>query len=796
MKLAEIAIETKAMAADKLYTYAVPSELDFIMPGCRVKVPFGRGNREIQGLVLSRFDGEADRVKDIAEAIDKTPLISSELCQIVRFMKERTFCTYFDAFKAALPTGCRIKLKKAYKIADEDAAGEHREILEAVKSIKGALFCDVVDNKVDVSPLLKSGAIVEISLPEKDMAELSQLFCRLCGETAEKYLAENDLEKHRRVIEMLFDEGEMPLSELCYAAGVSASVPKTLEKRGVLEIFENRIIRNPFAGKKAKISQNIELNEAQNKVFTDLEKLMAQDKPTAALLKGVTGSGKTLIYTKLCDKALSEGKDAILLLPEISLTPQFVERFYSRYGEKLALLHSGLSVGERYDEWCKIKSGAAKIVIGTRSAVFAPTASLGLIIIDEEQEFTYKSEMQPKYHARDIARFRAGKNNALLLLGSATPDIESYYKAKSGIYSYFELNERYNDQKMPEIVVADMREELSEGNTSIIGKELMEEINLCLEKKEQVILFLNRRGYNTHIGCPVCGYVAKCENCSISLTYHLKNNMEICHYCGIMHEPKEKCPDCGARLKRIGVGTQKAEEEISAAFPTARILRMDTDTTSRKNAHEQLIDKFKNKEYDILLGTQMIAKGHDIPNVTLAAVLFADPMIYVNDYRANERAYAMFMQVGGRAGRGEQPGKVIIQTFTPKNLIFSYLNKDSNEFFDEELGFRKLMVFPPFCDIYKLIVTAQTPENSLNAAKWAESELAKRVANKNMKNFIMFPATAAPIEKLFGKYRARILIKCKDSAEMRAEITNLIIEFNKLMKTAELSVERNPISVL
>lgn len=813
MRTLKIAVQTKIYSADQLYDYLVPENLNFLQPGCRVFVPFGKGNRLVEGIALEEGHGEdIARLKSIQTAIDLEPVLSKSLCALVKFLKERTFCTYYDALCAMLPTGLRIELMEHLRIREGSKLNENeQEIADIIKKASGKNLESILGKMtVEQTKLLRSmeneNKVVRENTAKNRASDASIRVASLAVDHEEvaRYLSQggSTVRKHEKVLDLLMDGNSLPVTEICYFAGVTESVIRTLEKRGMIVTEEEEILRSPFADQQTpdEFIENIDLTEEQTIALSGLSKLMNASEPQAALLYGVTGSGKTLCYLALCDEALSKNKGVILLVPEIALTPQLVQRFYARYGEKTAVLHSALSVGERYDEWKRIRRGEAKIVIGTRSAVFAPVDNLGAIILDEEQENTYQSETSPRYHTRDVAKFRAAKETCLVLMGSATPDIETYYAAKKGKYHYFEISERFNGQAPPKPIICDLREKLEAGSGAIIGNGLLKELEITLQRGEQAILFLNRRGYNTHIGCGKCGYVSTCPHCSVSLTYHSANHLMMCHYCGYMEEVASACPSCkNGRLRHFGFGTQKVAEEVQRLFPKARILRMDADTTSHKNSHEKYLKAFREGEYDIMIGTQMVAKGLDIERVTLAAVVFADTMLYLDDFRAGERAFSMLTQVIGRSGRGAQSGRALIQTYTPESRILACVcEKDYKKFIEEELHFRHVMQFPPFWDIYRLSFFAENEEEARFAAENVCKWLAIRFRQKEISGITLFPAAPAPISRIGGKYRYRILIKCHDSKELRGVFSEELSAFFKksAFKRVTQTIDKNPVSML
>lgn len=631
-------------------------------------------------------------------------------------------------------------------------------------------------------------------LPRKygNIKDKSQRMVRL---TDENNISPELTKKQKIVYDLLLDIGTAGVNEICEFCSVGVGVVKNLEKNGLVEIYDRKIYRNPYESREVCEQSEIVLSPAQNDAYL-INKEMLNSGETG-LLFGVTGSGKTQVYLKLIDDVLSEGKDIILLVPEISLTPQALDIFHKRYGNKIAVIHSGLSLGERNDEYKRIDEGEAKIVIGTRSAVFAPVHNLGLIVMDEEQEQTYKSERTPRYNAKDVAKFRVKYNKAYFLMSSATPSIESYSNALKGKYKLSIINKRYGDSELPEVITVDMKEEMKSGNKSSISKELYNRLCTVLDEGKQAILLINRRGYNTFIACNECGHIITCPNCSISLTYHSHNNRLVCHYCGYTKKLNNECPECHSESVRYsGFGTQRIEEELQSLLPDARILRMDADTTSAKFAHEKLLEQFSNKEYDILVGTQMVAKGLDFDDVSLVGVVNADNSLYDESYTASERSFDLITQVIGRAGRRNKKGCAVIQTINPNNEILNYsANQDYVSFFDNEIEMRRLMIYPPFCDIYCVTFSSENENSAALCAKRFFDLIVKYNKDefKDLKIIVLGP-TQAKISKINNTYRYRLAIKCKNNLNIRQMITKILkdIHKDKVYSKVNIGVSLNP----
>ena len=582
----------------------------------------------------------------------------------------------------------------------------------------------------------------------------------------------------------------MSVKEICYYTGVTQSVVDSIVKKGLAYYYEDEIFRTP----KANVTETVEplvLTDEQNNAYKEIYSKIKEDKPSVSLLYGITGSGKTSVFLKLIEKVLQDDLGIIVMVPEISLTPQFMNIFSSRFGKQVAVFHSGLSFGERLDEYKRVKNGDAKIAIGTRSAVFAPFEKIGLIIMDEEQESTYKSESTPRYHAREVAKFRIAKHNAVLLLSSATPSIESYFYAKQGRYNLSTLTNRYGGAVLPEVVIADMNVEAQEGNFSNFSSVLLENLHYNLDHNKQSILLLNRRGHNVYVSCTHCQEPVTCPNCSITMTYHSANKRIMCHYCGYSLPFTNECPTCnGKGLRLSGAGTQMAEEELEKIFPQARILRLDTDATMKKFSHERKLTAFAKGDYDILIGTQMVAKGLNFPNVTLVGVLNADQMLYADDYRSYERTFSLLTQVVGRSGRGKDKGMAVIQTFTPENNIISMsAQQDYEKFYNGEIAIRKAMLYPPYADICMIGFVS---ENQMKAVK-ASNDFLNMFINNARENYPNLPLrilgpSPASVLKVSNKYRYKLIIKCRNNSDFRKLLGDLLCDFDKISEFKDVTV--------
>ena len=744
--IAEVIIQSNVNKLNRVFDYKIPVEYEnnaLELIGARVLVPFSRMKKFEEGFVVNIKENTEFQVKEIAKVQEK--YLSEEKIKLARWMAKRYFCNIADCLKLMLPPGTSTKI-----------------IDNRVKE-KCLKFVVLKKSEDEIEFDIESGKIKS--------------------------------EKQIRTLRFLLENEESLISDIEMFADSSRAVVNTLVKNGYVEIIEKKVERDPFQEKEIEKNEKLKLTDEQQNAFDIICDSMDDMLFSEFLLYGVTGSGKTEVYLQLIEKALNEQKSSILLVPEISLTPQTVNRFISRFGkEKIAVLHSKLSVGERYDQWHKINNGTAKIIIGARSAIFAPVMNLGIVIIDEEHDGSYKSEMTPRYDAKKVAEYMCRQANVPLVLGSATPDMETYFKAKNEEIMLLELTKRANESELPQVDVIDLREELAKGNKSMISTKLYSEIEKNLKTKQQTILYLNRRGFSTFVMCRNCGYTVKCKNCNINLTYHSNTNKLKCHYCGYEEKIVKTCPECGSeQIRYFGTGTQKLEFEINKLFPQASIIRMDVDTVSKKNSHEQILDKFRNENIDILIGTQMVVKGHHFPNVTLVGVIAADGSLNIDDFRANERTFQILTQVAGRAGRGEKKGRVIVQTYNPDNFSIECAKEQNYDlFYNTEIALRKQLKYPPFCDIIVIGLTSENEVEVKNVAEKIHLYLKTRVIKENI-GIILYKAIPAPIDKIKNKYRWRILIKCKFSEEI-VNLMNDTLEtyyaFNS--KSTRITIDLNP----
>lgn len=810
-----VVLDNASFSYDREYSYSVPEHLEpSALPGCRVTVPFSAGNGSRVGLITGFTTGLPNKkLKPLLSVLDEQPYLDAEMLDLVKWLKDRTFCTYFEAAKAILPTGINLKTIVSYTAAVKECAekpldGDDRRVFEYIACKGGYVRTDKICSALGLTPdctqlerLCRNGLLLRNIDAVRKVGDQTARMVRLIGETGQESSAQPKLtEKQKAIVSLLEDVGVASVKEICYFTGYTPAVVAALEKKGIIEYFETQISRSRFAqnGDEGK-REPIVLTDEQNHAFENMKNLLTNGKPAASLLFGVTGSGKTSVYLRLIDEVLDRGKDVIVMVPEIALTPQALSIFNKRYGNQIAVFHSALPVGERADEWKRVKNAQSKIAIGTRSAVFAPFRNLGLIIMDEEQEHTYKSEQSPRYNALDVARFRCAKHNALLVLSSATPSVESYAAAKKGTYQLNTLSKRYGDAFLPEVVTVDMLDESNTRPNSEISAPLLEELRENIQTGRQSILLINRRGYHTFAACRQCRHVVTCPSCSISMTYHRANNRLMCHYCGFSQPYSDLCPECGnPSIRYSGFGTQRIEEDIRESLPEARVLRMDTDSTVSRFSHEDKLARFAAGEYDILLGTQMVAKGFDFENVTLAGVISVDQQLNNDDFRSLESVFSLLTQVVGRSGRGKFAGKAIIQTMNPQNEIIAMAAKQDYEaFYNREIKIRKMLTYPPFCDICAVCFSGET-ESLVKAAANTFFEQLKGESPRLKSGIIVLGPMPARVGKVSNRYRYRLLIKCKNSQPLRDLFRQLMLNIMAMKPYAAVSVfaDMNPKNML
>lgn len=806
--VASVAVENASYHFDRLFGYLVPEPFtEHLAVGCRVMVPFGKGSGLRQAVVIKlrpleealQEDGlPLSKYKSVEAVLDKTPLIDGEMIKLAEYMRDRTFCTLFDALRTMIPAGANLRTMAAFAVAEDHRhsqafAGDVQTVVDYLSHRKGfvkkkILLSDLgLDLESDLpEELTRQGILVRDYDAVRSVGDATVRMVRLTPEvTSEEDLLdfpEKLTKKQLAAALELFRVGTCSVKELCYFTGVTEAVLKGLLAKGAVEYYEQEVYRRPYDVQKRGEQTPILLEPEQKTAFDGLKARWAEGGGVS-LLYGVTGSGKTSVYLRLIDDVLAAGKGIIVMVPEIALTPQTLDLFCHRYGDTVAVFHSGLSAGERLDEWKRVKAGEAKIVVGTRSAVFAPVQDLGLIIMDEEQEHTYQSDRSPRYHARDIAKYRCANHKALLVLASATPSLSTYAAARNGRYDLFSLRSRYGDATLPDVLLVDLCKERSAGNKSSVSRPLLQEMKKTLEEGRQSILLMNRRGYNTYVACESCGHVVTCPNCSISLTYHNANRRLMCHYCGYSVPFSRVCPSCGEETVRYsGSGTQKVEEELAELLPGARILRMDADTTMQKYAYDRNLSAFREGEYDIMVGTQMVAKGLDFENVTLVGVLNADKELYNDDYKSMERTFDLITQVVGRAGRGQFRGKAIIQTMNPGNEVIRFAREqDYESFYSYEIGVRKAMVYPPYCTLVSVGFRGSRQDRAEAAAARFLEQLKDALGEDRNGDIRLIALGPMPerVVRVGGTYRYRILLKCRFNKRFRELLSEQLQTFGK-----------------
>lgn len=745
--IAEIIIDSNVKTLNKTFDYNIPKEMEEnISIGSRVLIPFGKSKRLEEGFVTNIKESTEYAVKDIAKI--ELQSLSTEKILLSKWMAKKYFSNVSECMNLMLKPGTTTK----------NFANRTKD--------KTAIFVSLTLEK----------------------------------EKVQEYIVNNKIksEKQKRILEYLIENEKIIQPELIENTETSRAIIKTLEKNGLIKLQEEKVIRNPLKNKNIKQKDKLKFTEEQEIAYKKVEDTIKKQEYKQYLLYGVTGSGKTEIYLQLIEKVINEGKSAIMLVPEISLTPQMINRFIERFGKDIiAVLHSKLSVGERHDSWERIEEGEARIIIGARSAIFAPVCNLGIIIIDEEHDPSYKSEMAPRYNAKEVANQIAEYNSIPLLLGSATPDIVTFYKAQNDDIELLTLSKRANNSSLPNIQLVDLKQELANGNRTMISVKLYKLIQENLKNKKQTILFLNRRGFSTFIMCRDCGYVAKCKNCNISLTYHKKEEKLKCHYCGYEEGIHKICPECGSKkIKYFGTGTQKLELEINKIFPNASTIRMDIDTVTKKNSHEEILERFNKEQIDILIGTQMIVKGHHFPNVTLVGVVSADGSLNIDDYRASERTFDLLVQVAGRAGRERQQGNVIVQTYNPDNYSIQYAKKQNyDDFYNIEIKLRNQLRYPPFCDIIMFGISGEMEEVVSKTANKLYKELKESIEQEGLIANILKPLPA-PIDKIKNRYRWRIIIKAKVNDKLIDIINECLYNKELLKNNARIIADINPTNMM
>ena len=796
--IAKVAVAAANFAIDKPYSYYVPENLT-VRPGQRVMLPFGRANKRTEGIVLTVEEGSADKLKAIERCLDEEAVLTESQLRLAAFLRERYFCTFFDAIRVMLPAGLWFRTKLTVSLTEDRSWKEKTirkenagAVLELLENLGGQAEEDALRNLIADEDALSE---VLTYLTRKKWVSAQTDYLRKTHDKSERIAtlavpAEEAMayaEKRpksaamqKQALELLCSVGSVAVKDLCYFTGASTATVNRLESLGYLTLTERPVLRCREI-RPAQLDGPLVLNREQQACFEGLDAQMGQEAPGVALLYGVTGSGKTSVYIRLIQACLERGKAAMLLVPEIALTPQLLGVLAAYFGAQVAVLHSSLSTAERYDQWKRVKNGGAKVVVGTRSAVFAP-CDPGLIILDEEQEHYYKSESSPRYSAKEVAIWRGAKENALVLLGSATPSIESMYRAKTGAYHLYTLRQRYNGRPLPDVDIVDMREELKLGNDTSLSVPLREAILQTRDAGKQTILLLNRRGNSRALVCVDCRETPECPRCSVKLTYHSANHRLMCHYCGFSQPAPERCPSCGGPLKTIGTGTQKVQQELAELFPDMETSRMDTDTVSAVNTHEKILEHFQQEKIPILLGTQMVAKGLNLPNVTLVGVLDADLSLYTGGYRAGETTFNMLTQVVGRAGRGDTPGRAVIQTLYPEHQIIRLAAKqDYDGFYELEIRLRQAQSAPPFGDLAAVTFTGQEESNVLRGAAVFRDSLnaCLRQAPYTEETCIVLGPAPCVVPKVNYNFRYQLTLRCRMTKPLRQLLAYLLRQFSK-----------------
>ena len=776
MRIAEVIIANNSRELNKKFSYIVPDEMN-VSPGARIVVPFGRGNKTVEGIVTGFTDkSNFTNLKNITRVIDEKPLCTPKLLELAEYIQRTSICTYYQALRLVVASGTKIKTTRWITLLDTNIdidnvsgrSASKKKLLEILLDAGGTVDYGTVAWISNVNTAIKS---LEkdgiISLDDTVAQNVKSKLIRMVRFTDMAEYTEDWSALHKRapkqfkMLEILRQTGDIVAADLVMFSQGSYAALNALEQKGIVEFYDKKMYRNVFSASKYKKTEKKVLTEEQKYVLDNLINNHKKGNKKPNLIRGVTGSGKTEVFLQIIEYYINMGKQAIVLVPEISLTPQMVDRFVGRFGDKVSVLHSALSAGEKFDEWNKILNGEVSVAIGARSAVFAPFKNLGIIIIDEEHETTYKSDNSPRYDSKRAAMFRCKNEGAMLVMASATPSVSTYYRAKTGMYNLYEMKNRHNFMSMPKIETVDMREELKNGNISVFSNRLKKEIERNIALGQQTILFLNRRGFNSFVMCRDCGEAVKCRNCSVSMTYHKNSNVLKCHYCGYEQEIPKVCPVCdSSHIRYMGTGTEKVEEEIAALYGKNFFVRMDADTTSGKNSHEAILNRFQNEKIPILLGTQMVTKGLDFPNVTLVGVLAADMSLNIDDFRAAERTFGQITQVCGRAGRGDIEGRAIVQTYQPEHYAIEYAkNHDYESFYEEEINIREMLKNPPFNDLILLMMQGSNEDSIIHEL----GRIAKRLRARGLS--VMGPVPA-PYSRIKNKYRWRIILRHHKAAEL------------------------------
>ena len=792
MTYASVIVDVPAKQTDRVFDYEVPEKWEgFIQPGMRVVVPFGP--RQIQGFVVGlKGTTSVKKTRPISSLIDVSPILTEELLNLANWLRDHTLCYTISAFQAMLPAALKAKYEKWIVVKDRNKIPPHLELFFAssdqvsFEDFEGTGHYRLIKQLIDED-------ILEVYYEVKDKLSKKTVKVIVQNASKEKFVeakteVSSRAQAQHRLLDFFLESGQKRIEkkQLLEHLQIGTSAVNALVKLGLLLEVDDERYRDPYANREFVKSEPLELTSQQKQAITPILSSIETGKHEGYVMFGVTGSGKTEVYMQSVDAVLKKGKEAIVLVPEISLTPQMVNRFKSRFGSDVAVMHSGLGMGEKYDEWRKIHRKEVKVVVGARSAIFAPFENVGIIIIDEEHETSYKQEDTPRYHARDIAMERGRYHQCPVVLGSATPTLETFARARKGVYQLLTMDKRMSEQGMPTVEIVDMREELREGNRSMFSRDLLEKLQIRLDRGEQSVLFLNKRGYSSFVMCRDCGYVVECPHCDISLTYHRISNQLKCHYCGYEEHVHATCPSCDSdHFRFFGTGTQKVEEELTKLLPSARVIRMDVDTTSKKGSHEKLLQHFGDRKADILLGTQMIAKGLDFPQVTLVGVLTADTMLNIPDFRSSEKTFQLLTQVSGRAGRHVLPGEVVIQTYSPEHYSVELASThDYLGFYQKEMLLRKNHQYPPF--YYLALVTVTHPE--LTKVVTVTERITGYLGGQLSKEAVILGPVASPISRIKDRYRYQCIIKYKREPNLHHALKSVVEKYQSQMDQDKLAI--------
>ncbi|RLL45269.1 primosomal protein N' [Oceanobacillus piezotolerans] len=798
MDIAKVIVDVPASSIDQTFDYRIPEKYQAIIaPGMRVIVPFGP--RKIMGFVVSIVShSEFSKLKNIEQVLDMTPVLTEELLELGKWLANHTMSLSITALQAMLPQVLKSKYDKEIVKLTNEPLEEELEMLFAGRDV--ITFDEFEQSNISYYQLQKAIHAGDVLIDYIVKSKITKKYITMVQPVREAYLLEeayvelpHQAKKQKEMLAFFIQHPEpVEMKKLLAILKTTRSTLKALEDKNLLKTYKEEIYRNPYDDESIQRTVALPLTDEQQDAIQPINEAILYDKHDVFLLHGVTGSGKTEVYLQAIQQVLELGKEAIVLVPEISLTPQMVNRFKGRFGSKVAVMHSALSAGEKFDEWRRIHQKEVSVVVGARSAVFAPFENLGIIIIDEEHETTYKQEDQPRYHARDVAIHRGENHHCPVILGSATPTLESYARATKDVYKLATLSKRTNNMPMPNVEIVDMRQELHAGNRSMFSRTLKEKMEDCIKKEQQIVLLLNRRGYSTFVMCRDCGHVKECPHCDIALTYHKNTNRLKCHYCSYEEMVPVECPECNSDLIRyFGTGTQRVEESLTELIPQARVLRMDVDTTRKKGSHERILREFSNHKADILLGTQMIAKGLDFGNVTLVGVLTADSMLHLPDFRSSEKTFQLLTQVSGRAGRHELTGEVIVQTYTPEHYSIQLASEyNFNDFYKKEMGMRKKFHYPPY---YYLVLITVSHENKVKVVQTTQ-KIVQLISNKLNNTSMVLGPTPSPIPRIKDRYRYQCMIKYRNEPHLRQYLHKIVDLFSEETRKDELfiSIDMQP----